>query len=53
MCKRQVPAAWILVGLLLVVLAVLSEAGGFHGQPTFSDVIRANLTAPHERPTLG
>ncbi len=53
MCKRQVPAAWVLVGLFLVVLAVLSEAGGFHGRPTFSGLIRANLTAAHERPALG
>jgi len=53
MLKRQVRASWVLVGLFLVVLAVLSEAGGFHGQPTFRDIIRANVTTTHERPALG
>jgi len=53
MCKRQVRASWVLVGLFLVVLAVLSEAGGFHNQPTFRDFIRANVTTMHEQPALG
>lgn len=53
MLMRQVRASWVLVGLFLVVLAVLSEAGGFHNQPTFRDIIRANVTTTHGWRVLG
>jgi len=53
MLNRQVRASWILVGLFLVVLAVLSEAGGFHNQPTFRDIIRANVTTAQGCGALG
>ena len=52
MSIRNLRAAWILVGLLMVFLGLVSAIAGPPKLPSFDDLMRASVRTPHERVSL-
>jgi len=48
MVKRMLAAAWLVVGLLLLMLVMDSALKGVPKGPSLDDIIRANLKPPHD-----
>lgn len=49
MFHRVLPAAWVVVGMLVLGLALISALAGPPNQPSLDDIIRANVNPPHDR----
>lgn len=52
MFHGKLPAAWLMVALLILGLAMFSAIAGPPKLPSLDDIIRANVAPPHERLSL-
>lgn len=49
MSNRAFRAAWAVVGMLMLALAIFSAVAGPPRVPNLDDIIRATVSTPHDR----